>query len=42
MSMPHNNPSYANQSYMEALADANPWMPRTSWGPCRLDPDAGK
>jgi hypothetical protein len=42
MSMPHNNPSYANQSYIEALADANPVDAPDIVGPVRLDPDAGK
>jgi hypothetical protein len=44
MSVPHNNPtSYANQSYIEALADANPVDAPDIVGPVRLDPgDAGK
>ena len=43
MSMPHNNPSYANQSYIEALADANPVDAPEIVGPVRLDPgDLGK
>jgi len=43
MSMPHNNPAYANQSYIEALADANPVDAPEIVGPVRLDPgDLGK
>ena len=43
MSVPHNNPSYANQSYIEALADANPVDAPEIVGPMRLDPgDLGK
>jgi hypothetical protein len=43
MSMPHNNPGYANQSYIEALADANPVDAPEIVGPVSLDPgDLGK
>jgi hypothetical protein len=43
MSIPHNNPNYGNQSYIEALAEANPVDAPEIVGPVRLDPgDLGK
>jgi len=43
MSIPHNTVNYANQSYIEALAEANPVDAPEIVGPVRLDPgDLGK
>src|SRR5512146_2233874 len=38
MSIPHNNSNYANTSYIEALAEANPVDAPEIVGPVRLDP----
>lgn len=38
MSIPHNTPIYANTSYIEALAEANPVDAPEIVGPVRLDP----
>jgi hypothetical protein len=43
MAIPHNNLNYNSQSYIEALAEANPVDAPEIVGPVRLDPgDLGK